>query len=340
MKLNEFDYHLPEELIAQEPVEPRDSSRLLIVNKETGELSHKKFRDILNILQPGDLLVTNNSKVIPARLLGEKVGTGAKVEVVLLHREDKDAWHALVKPGKKLKPGTSISFGNETMVAEVMSTTDVGGRILRFKYEGVFEEILDKLGNMPLPPYIKKQLSDKDRYQTVYAKEKGSAAAPTAGLHFTEELITELKEKKIEWAEVLLHVGLGTFRPVAVENIEEHKMHQEFYRVTKEAAEKINNAKIDGRRVIAVGTTAVRALETAAARGEISDCEGWTDIFIYPGYQFRVIDGLITNFHLPKSTLMMLVSALSDKEKIMKAYNSAIEERYRFFSFGDAMLII
>ncbi|MDW7675015.1 MAG: tRNA preQ1(34) S-adenosylmethionine ribosyltransferase-isomerase QueA [Bacillota bacterium] len=341
MKLEEFDYYLPENLIAQTPIEPRDHSRLLVLHKDSGCITHHQyFKEVIQYLRPGDVLVSNNTKVIPARLFGIKEDTGAKVEVVLLTRRDKDNWEALVKPGKKVKIGTKLIFGDGLLMAEAIETTEVGGRILKFTYEGIFEDLLDKLGMMPLPPYISAQLEDRDRYQTVYAKTSGSAAAPTAGLHFTPKLITDIKAQGIGWVEVLLHVGLGTFRPVKAENIEEHEMHAEFFQVTPQAASIINEAKAKGGRIIAVGTTSVRALESAANNGQVTATEGWTDIFIYPGYNFNIIDGMITNFHLPKSTLLMLISALTNREMVMKAYEEATRNEYRFFSFGDAMLII
>jgi len=341
MKLNDFDFYLPEELIAQHPLKQRDNSRLLVLNKETGDIQHKKFSDILSYLKPGDVLVLNNSKVIPARLIGSKKDTGAKVELVLLKTTDQeDCWETLVKPGKKVKPGAEIIFGDGRLKARVLDVTRVGGRIVKFYYQGVFNQILDELGQMPLPPYITADLKDKDRYQTVYAKHPGSAAAPTAGLHFTNELLEKISKKGVKVVEILLHVGLGTFRPVKVENIEEHEMHAEFYQVTAEAAAEINQALAEGRRIIAVGTTSTRTLESVYQNGQVSPGQGWTDIFIYPGYEFKVISGLITNFHLPKSTLIMLVSALAGRENILKAYQEAVNNKYRFFSFGDAMLII
>lgn len=341
MKLEDFDFDLPEELIAQHPVEPRDSSRLMVVNRVTGGIEHHVFRELPDLLQAGDVLVVNNTKVIPARLIGEKEDTQAKIECLLLNRREKDIWETLIKPGKRLKVGQTVVFGNGLLRGELIEILPDGNRVMRFSYSGVFESVLDELGNMPLPPYITEQLENKDRYQTVYAKESGSAAAPTAGLHFTPELLELLKAKGIEIVEILLHVGLGTFRPVKVENIEEHDMHSEYYRVPQEAAERINRAKSQGRRVIAVGTTASRTLESVAKEnGQVEAKEGWTDIFIYPGYTFKVLDGLITNFHFPKSTLVMLVSALASREHILNAYHTAIQERYRFYSFGDAMLIL
>lgn len=341
MKLSDFDYDLPMELIAQHPLERRDSSNLLVLDKETGEITHKKFADIVDYFTPNDVLVINNTKVIPARLFGIKENTGAKIEVVLLTPADeKDCWEVLVKPGKKAKPGTKLIFGEGKMTAEVLSTTDIGGRILKFSYEGIFNEVLDELGQMPLPPYITEQLEEKDRYQTVYAKHSGSAAAPTAGLHFTPDLLEKLKNKGVEVVEILLHVGLGTFRPVKVENIEEHNMHPEYFKVSEEAADKLNKAIAENKRIIAVGTTSTRTLESVGKTGKVVAGEGWTDIFIYPGYEYKIINGLVTNFHLPKSTLIMLVSALAGRDHVLDAYKEAVEKRYRFFSFGDAMLII
>ena len=340
MKTADFDYDLPQELIAQDPLEQRDSSRLLILDKETGERTHKIFHDIIDYLHEGDCLVINNTKVIPARLIGEREGTGGKVEVLLLKRRSDNVWETLVKPGKKARPGMRLSFGDGLLHAEVQEVVDEGNRLIRFEYEGIFEEILDQLGQMPLPPYITHQLKDKNRYQTVYAKYEGSAAAPTAGLHFTEELLEQIRAKGVKIARVTLHVGLGTFRPVKVEDVTEHHMHTEFYHVSEEAAEIINETKKQGGRVICVGTTSCRTIESAADdQGIVHATEGDTDIFIYPGYQFKVLDCLITNFHLPESTLLMLVSALAGKENIMAAYREAVEMRYRFFSFGDAMFI-
>ena len=341
MKTADFDYDLPQELIAQDPLEQRDSSRLLILDKETGERTHKIFHDIIDYLHEGDCLVINNTKVIPARLIGEREGTGGKVEVLLLKRRSDNVWETLVKPGKKARPGMRLSFGGGLLHAEVQEVVDEGNRLIRFEYEGIFEEILDQLGQMPLPPYITHQLKDKNRYQTVYAKYEGSAAAPTAGLHFTEELLEQIQAKGVKIARVTLHVGLGTFRPVKVEDVTEHHMHTEFYHVSEEAADIINETKKQGGRVICVGTTSCRTIESAADdQGIVHATEGDTDIFIYPGYQFKVLDCLITNFHLPESTLLMLVSALAGKENIMAAYREAVEMRYRFFSFGDAMLIL
>lgn len=341
-KINKSDFYfeLPQELIAQDPLEDRSSSRLLALKKETGEISHHTFRDITGFLKPGDCLVLNDTKVLPARLMGVKEGTGASVEVLLLKRKEKDCWETLVRPGKKARPGTKLIFGDGLLKAEVLDVLEEGNRLLRFSYEGIFEEVLDRLGEMPLPPYITHKLQDKTRYQTVYAKYEGSAAAPTAGLHFTKELLGEMEEMGVSIAYVTLHVGLGTFRPVKVDNILEHHMHSEYYQVSEEAAEKINKAKAEGHRVIAVGTTSCRTLESAVKKdGTIEECCDNTEIFIYPGYQFKMIDGLITNFHLPESTLIMLVSALAGREKVIGAYEEAIKERYRFFSFGDAMFI-
>lgn len=340
MLLSEFDYDLKEELIAQHPLKERDSSRLMLLDKNTGEVQHKIFRDIISYLNKGDCLVVNNTRVLPARLIGNKKDTEGKMEFLLLKRIDKDSWQALVKPGKRAKAGSEFYFGNGELKATVMSIAEEGTRIVKFSYEGIFEEVLDRLGQMPLPPYIKEKLQDKERYQTVYSKEEGSAAAPTAGLHFTNELLNKIREKGVEVAEVTLHVGLGTFRPVSEEVIEEHKMHSEYYIIDKETADKINRAKNGGGRVIAVGTTSLRCLESVAKKnGAIVEDSGWTDIFIYPPYKFKAIDALITNFHLPKSSLIMLVSALAGRENIMNAYKIAVEERYRFFSFGDAMFI-
>ncbi len=337
---SDFYFDLPEELIAQDPLEDRSSSRLLVLDKNTGDVEHHTFRDILNYLQKGDCLVINNTKVIPARLMGEREGTGASIEVLLLKRQENDVWETLVKPGKKAKPGTKISFGNGLLVGEVVDIVEEGNRLIQFHYDGIFEEILDQLGQMPLPPYITHQLKDKNRYQTVYAKHDGSAAAPTAGLHFTPELLEAVKAKGVDIAEVTLHVGLGTFRPVKEDNLLNHHMHSEFYNIEQSEADKINKAKAEGKRVISVGTTSTRTLESAAdENGMLKACSGWTEIFIYPGYQFKVIDGLITNFHLPESTLVMLVSALAGREQVLAAYAKAVEERYRFFSFGDAMFI-
>ena len=341
MKRQDFYYDLPQELIAQDPLEDRSSSRLLVLDKKTGETQHHTFREIVNYLNPGDCLVINDTKVIPARLIGAKEETGAKIEVLLLKRKQNDVWETLVKPGRKAKPGTRISFGDGLLKGEVIDVVDEGNRLIRFEYDGIFEEILDRLGQMPLPPYITHQLKDKDRYNTVYAAHEGSAAAPTAGLHFTPELLEEIGRKGVDIARVTLHVGMGTFRPVKVDDVENHHMHSEFYMIDEEAAEKINGAKARGGRVICVGTTSCRTIESAAdENGRLKACSGWTEIFIYPGYTFKVLDGLITNFHLPESTLIMLVSALAGREHVLAAYEEAVRERYRFFSFGDAMLII
>lgn len=340
MNVKDYDYDLPEELIAQDPLEDRSSSRLMVLDRQTGDVELRHFTDILEYLHPGDCLVINNTKVIPARLFGVKEDTQAKIEVLLLKRKENDIWETLVKPGKKAKPGTKLVFGDGLLTAEVVDVVEEGNRLIQFHYDGIFEEILDQLGQMPLPPYITHQLKDKNRYQTVYAKYDGSAAAPTAGLHFTKELLQKVKDMGVDIAEVTLHVGLGTFRPVKVENVLDHHMHSEFYMVSQEAADKINRAKESGHRVIAVGTTSTRTLEAAAdENGRLHETSGWTEIFIYPGYQFKVIDALITNFHLPQSTLVMLVSALAGREHVLHAYEIAVKERYRFFSFGDAMLI-
>lgn len=338
--VKDFYYDLPQELIAQDPLKDRASSRLMVLDKKTGEIRHKTFWDIVNYLNPGDCLVLNNTKVIPARLLGNKAETNAGIEVLLLKRREHNIWEALVKPGKKARPGTKIIFGEGLLIGEVLDIVEEGNRLIRFDYTGIFEEVLDKLGQMPLPPYITHPLQDKNRYQTVYAKYEGSAAAPTAGLHFTKELLGQIEQMGVSIASVTLHVGLGTFRPVKVENILEHHMHAEYYQIDKEAADKINRAKKNGGRIICVGTTSCRTLESAAdENGIIKECSGWTEIFIYPGYRFKILDGLITNFHLPESTLLMLVSALAGREKILAAYQEAVKEKYRFFSFGDAMYI-
>ncbi len=339
MKVADFDYDLPEELIAQHPLEPRDSSRLMVLNRENEGVGHHVFHDLPQYLHAGDVLVLNTTRVIPARLIGEKE-TQAKIEFLLLKRLEQDNWEVLVKPGKRLKVGQKVSFGNGLLMGELLEIMPDGNRRVKFHYEGVFEEVLDRLGTMPLPPYITEQLEDQGRYQTVYAQEKGSAAAPTAGLHFTPELLDKLKSQGVEIVDILLHVGLGTFRPVQVEEIDEHKMHSEYYRVTEEAARQINRAKDEGRRVIAVGTTVIRTLETVGREGRVQPGEGWTDIFIYPGYKFKIADALITNFHFPRSTLLMLVSAFAGQDFILRAYRLAVQERYRFYSFGDAMLII
>ena len=341
MKTSDFYFDLPKELIAQDPLEDRSSSRLLVLDRKTGAREHRIFRDIVEYLNPGDCLVINNTKVIPARLYGAKEGTQAKIEILLLKRREGDVWETLVKPGKKAKPGTKISFGDGLLTGEVLDVVDEGNRLIKFTYDGIFEEILDQLGQMPLPPYITHQLKDKNRYQTVYAKHDGSAAAPTAGLHFTPELLRQIEEKGVKIAHVTLHVGLGTFRPVKVEDVTQHHMHSEYFFIEEDQAKLINDTKAAGGRVIAVGTTSCRTLESAVGEdGTLKATSGWTDIFIYPGYQFKVIDALITNFHLPESTLLMLVSALAGKENIMNAYEEAVKERYRFFSFGDAMFIM
>ena len=342
MNLHDFYYDLPEELIAQDPLADRSSSRLMVLDKKTGRTEHRIFKDIIEYLNPGDCLVINDTKVIPARLIGKKEGTGAAIEVLLLKRKEDmvNTWEVLVKPGKKAKPGTRINFGNGKLVGEVIDIVEEGDRLIHFSFDGIFEEILDELGQMPLPPYITHKLEDKNRYQTVYAKHEGSAAAPTAGLHFTNELLAEIEAKGVKIARVTLHVGLGTFRPVKVENILDHHMHSEYYEISEEAADTINSVKQSGGRIIAVGTTSTRTLESVAdTHGCIKPCRGWTDIFIYPGYEFKAIDCLITNFHLPESTLIMLVSALAGKDNVMAAYMEAVENRYRFFSFGDAMFI-
>ncbi len=341
MRVEEFDYHLPEELIAQQPVDIRDESRLMVLHKNDGEVEHKTFKNIIDYLDEGDLLVLNNSKVIPARIFGKKVPTGTDIEVLLLNEKEDDIWEVLVKPGKRVKKGVKISFADGKLIGETLEYTDFGGRIMKFKYSGEFDELIDELGELPLPPYITEELEEPGRYQTVYAKERGSVAAPTAGLHFTDELFNCLKEKGVNIAYLTLHVGLGTFRPVKVDNIEDHQMHSEYYDLSKETADQITEAEKAGKKVVAVGTTATRTLESIASeRGQIEAAKGWTDIFIYPGYKFKVIDALITNFHLPKSTLMMLISAFAGKDKVMSAYSIAVEEKYRFFSLGDAMLII
>ena len=341
MKTSDFYYDLPEELIAQDPLEDRSSSRLLALDKVSGEIHHRMFKDILDYLKPGDCMVINDTKVIPARLIGSKVGTDAKIEVLLLKRKENDVWETLVKPGRKAKPGTKISFGDGLLVGDVIDIVEEGNRLIHFEYEGIFEEILDQLGQMPLPPYITHQLQDRNRYNTVYAKHEGSAAAPTAGLHFTPELLKEVEARGIDIARVTLHVGLGTFRPVKVDDVTDHHMHSEFYQIDAEAAEKINRAKENGGRIICVGTTSCRTIESAAKEdGSLEACSGWTEIFIYPGYKFKVLDGLITNFHLPESTLIMLVSALAGRDHVLAAYEEAVKERYRFFSFGDAMIVI
>ncbi len=340
MKTAEFDFYLPEELIAQTPLQKRDESRLMVLDKTTGEIEHKYFYNMIDYLNEGDCLVLNNTRVLPARLFGEKVGTGGKMEFLLLKQTQLNTWEVLVKPGKRAKIGSCFTFGDGSLQAEVIGIGEEGSRIVEFKYEGVFEAVLDKLGKMPLPPYITEELEEQERYQTVFSKHQGSAAAPTAGLHFTNELLEKIKEKGIKVLFITLHVGLGTFRPVKVENILEHKMHEEYYMIEEETAKEINAVKEKGGRVLAVGTTCCRTLESAATpEGLVKAGNGWTDIFIYPGYQYKVIDRLITNFHLPESTLIMLVAALVGKENVMKAYEVAVQEKYRFFSFGDAMLI-
>lgn len=340
MKVTDFDFNLPEELIAQHPYEKRDEARLMVVDKNSGEIQHKIFRDVIEYLNPGDCLVLNDTRVLPARLIGAKEGTGGKMEFLLLKRTGKDEWETLVKPGKRALLGTRFEFGNGELKAEVVGMGEEGARIVKFHYDGIFEEVLDRLGQMPLPPYIKERLEDKEAYQTVYSKEQGSAAAPTAGLHFTKELLSEIQDKGIKLAFLTLHVGLGTFRPVKVEVIEQHNMHSEYYRMTAETADIINETKQNGGRVIAVGTTSCRTLETIGdENGRVREQSGWTDIFIYPGYKYKIVDALITNFHLPQSTLLMLVSALAGRENIMHAYETAVCEKYKFFSFGDAMFI-
>lgn len=340
LKTSDFYFDLPPELIAQDPLTDRCASRLLVLDKNTGEIKHEQFRNIINYLNPGDCLVLNDTRVIPARLHGIREETGAAIEVLLLKRKEKDVWETLVRPGKKVRPGAKLSFGEGLLRGEVLEIVEEGNRLIRFQYEGIFEEVLDRLGEMPLPPYITHKLEDKNRYQTVYAKYDGSAAAPTAGLHFTRDLLDEIAQKGVNLAYVTLHVGLGTFRPVKAERITEHHMHSETYQITKEAAEVINRTRKNGGRVICVGTTSCRSLESAAEEdGTLRECSGDTEIFIYPGYRFKVLDALITNFHLPESTLVMLVSALAGREKVLRAYGEAVEERYRFFSFGDAMFI-
>lgn len=341
MMVTDFDYELPEELIAQTPLADRPASRLLVLDKETGEISHGHFRDILELLRPGDCLVLNDTKVIPARLYGEREDTGAPVEFLLLEQKNEDVWDVILKPGKKCKPGHIISFGGGRLKAEILEVTEDGNRLVRFLYDGIFQEILSELGEMPLPPYIHEKLTDRDRYQTVYAKHDGSAAAPTAGLHFNEEVLQQIKEKGVNLAFVTLHVGLGTFRPVKAEKVLDHVMHEEFYRLSEDAANIINQTKQNSGRVICVGTTSTRVIESIAdENGAVSPKSGYTNIFIYPGYKFKCLDGLITNFHLPKSTLVMLVSALAGKEHVLSAYREAVREKYRFFSFGDAMFIV
>lgn len=340
LKASDFDFYLPEELIAQHPLEKRDESRLMVLDKNTGEIEHKRFFDIIEYLNEGDTLVLNNTRVMPARLIGEKEVTGGKIEFLLLKRLEGDKWECLAKPGKSARVGRRFTFGNGKLRAEVVDVLENGNRIIVFEYEGIFEQVLDSLGEMPLPPYIHERLEDRERYQTVYSKENGSAAAPTAGLHFTEELLNKIKEKGINIAYVTLHVGLGTFRPVQVEDVENHEMHSEFYTLLEEDAKIINDTKARGNKIISVGTTSTRTLETIGdENGRVKAQSGWTNIFIYPGYKFKVVDNLITNFHLPESTLIMLVSTLAGKENVLNAYNTAVKEQYRFFSFGDAMYI-
>lgn len=340
MKITEFDYYLPKELIAQYPLQKRDEARLMVLDKKTGNIEHKVFKDVIDYIEPGDCLVLNDTRVLPARLIGSKEGSGGKMEILLLKRLPDGTWETLVKPGKRAKVGSRFDFGDGELKAEIVEVKEDGNRIVKFEYEGIFEEVLDRLGQMPLPPYIKEKLEDKEMYQTVYSKEEGSAAAPTAGLHFTKELLKKIEDKGVIIAFLTLHVGLGTFRPVKVENIEDHDMHSEYYSMTKETADKINKAKESGHRIISVGTTSCRTLETIGdENGSVKEQSGWTDIFIYPGYKYKVVDNLITNFHLPESTLIMLVSALCGRDKIMNAYKIAVDEKYRFFSFGDAMFI-
>lgn len=339
MRVEEFDFHLPDELIAQHPLLERTASRLMTLNKRTGEIGHQRFSDLIDFLEPGDALILNDTRVLPARLYGVKSDTGAKVEFLLLKEMEPNVWEVLVRPGKKLRIGAQVTFGDGLLTAEVLDTTEEGGRIVRFSYEGMFYEILDQLGQMPLPPYITEQLDDQERYQTVFSKHRGSAAAPTAGLHFTKEFLEQIQAKGIRIGFVTLHVGLGTFRPVSADTLDEHKMHSEWYHLPQETADLIRETKAGGHRVIAVGTTACRTLETAGQKGEIRGSSGWTDIFIYPGVEFTVVDALVTNFHLPKSSLVMLVSALAGREAVLRAYAEAVREEYRFFSFGDAMFI-
>ena len=340
MKASDFDFYLPQELIAQHPIEKRDEARLMVLDKQSGNIEHKVFRDVLDYLEEGDCLVLNDTRVLPARLFGTKEGSGGKMEFLLLKRKEKDLWETLVKPGRRAQIGSRFLFGNGELKAQVVAIGEEGSRLVRFEYEGIFEEVLDRLGQMPLPPYIKEKLEDKEMYQTVYSKEQGSAAAPTAGLHFTEELLKGIEEKGVKLAFLTLHVGLGTFRPMKVENIDEHVMHSEYYSLSKESAAVINSAKENGKRVVAVGTTSTRTLETIGGEdSKVREQSGWTDIFIYPGYKFKIVDALITNFHLPKSTLLMLVSALASRDIILNAYETAVREKYRFFSFGDAMII-
>ncbi|KEO82248.1 tRNA preQ1(34) S-adenosylmethionine ribosyltransferase-isomerase QueA [Tumebacillus flagellatus] len=341
MRLDQFDFQLPEELIAQHPLEERTASRLMTLNKRTGETGNHMFSDLIDYLEEGDTLILNDTRVIPARLYGMKPDTGAKVEFLLLKEKESapDTWEVLVRPGKKVRPGTTVSFGDGLLTAEVLDSTEEGGRIVRFSYDGIFYEVLERLGEMPLPPYITEQLEDDERYQTVFSKHRGSVAAPTAGLHFTQDYLAKIQAKGIRIGYVTLHVGLGTFRPVSVEDINEHKMHSEWYDMPQSTADLIRETKANGKRVVCVGTTACRTVETVGNKGEIAASSGWTDIFIYPGYEFKVVDALLTNFHLPKSSLMMLISALAGLENVMRAYEEAVRERYRFFSFGDAMFI-
>lgn len=340
MKVSDFDYDLPEELIAQQPADPRDESQLMVLDRKTGRITERIFKQIIEFIEPGDTIVLNNTEVIPARLYGKKEETGGKVEFLLLTETELDTWEVLVRPGRKVKIGTRVVFGDNDLVAEVKDRTDFGGRVVEFEYDGVFAEVLDKLGEMPLPPYITKELEEREQYQTVYAQKRGAAAAPTAGLHFTEEVLAWLEDKGVNIANITLHVGLGTFRPVRADEVEEHDMHAEYYEVTDKAAESINQTKESGGRIIAVGTTVTRTLETVGNKeGYVEADKGWTDIFIYPGYEFKVIDGLLTNFHLPESTLIMMVSAFAGYDKVMAAYQQAIDKEYRFYSFGDAMLI-
>ncbi|ENZ02144.1 tRNA preQ1(34) S-adenosylmethionine ribosyltransferase-isomerase QueA [Clostridium thermobutyricum] len=340
MKVSDFNFDLPEELIAQHPLEKRDSSRLMVLNKETGEIEHKVFSDIIDYLNPGDTLILNNTRVMPARLIGEKEETGGKIEFLLLKRLEGDKWECLAKPGKTARIGRKFTFGNGQLKCEVVEVLETGNRVIEFSYDGIFEEVLDSLGEMPLPPYIHEKLDDRERYQTVYSKEKGSAAAPTAGLHFTKDLLKKIEDKGVNVGYLTLHVGLGTFRPVKVDDINDHVMHSEFYQLSKETADLINKTKENGGRIISVGTTSTRTLETIGdENGKVRECSGWTDIFIYPGYKFKIVDNLITNFHLPESTLIMLVSALAGQEHVLNAYKTAVKDKYRFFSFGDAMFI-
>ena len=338
LTVSDFDYELPEELIAQTPLEPRDSSRLLVLDRNSSKLSHHIFHEFVNYIRPGDLLVANDTKVIPARLIGRRADSGGKVEVFLLHRLSRDEWEVLVKPGKKMRPGQKAVFG-DSLTCEIAEATDYGGRIARFSYEGLFENVLEALGETPLPPYIHEKLTNPERYQTIYARERGSAAAPTAGLHFTPELMAAVRDKGADFAFVTLNIGLGTFRPVRIENLSEHVMHREFFQISQEVVDRILQTKNSGGRIIAIGTTAVRTMESAAKSGALTAGSGWSDLFIYPGYKFKVVDGLVTNFHLPQSTLLMLVSAFAGVEPIRRAYQEAVRLRYRFFSFGDAMFI-